>query len=89
MNFEQAWTDLKIDDLVRVSDGNPPPSNTTGTAYNAWRSHNFVGTLEEKIERNGWRYLKFEVLPSDVPENVVYLAYEVADGPNHTFVIQE
>lgn len=89
MIFEDAWN-LPTDTLVKVSNGLPPPStNTEGVPYNAWRSHNFTGTLEEKIERAGWRYLRFEVLSTTTPEQVVYLAYEIAEGQGHTFEVQD
>ena len=90
MTFEEIWNSVELETVVTISNGAPPPStNTQGIPYMAWRSHNFTGTLEEKINRNGWRYLKFEVLADTTPEAVVYLAYEVAENVTHQFTIQE
>lgn len=90
MTFEEVWNDDdNMDAVFVVRNGKPPPSaNTEGLPYKAWSTNNFTGTLEEKITRSGWRYLKFEVLPSDTGEHVEYLAYEIADGGTHTFEAQ-
>lgn len=88
MTFEEVWDTVAIDTVVTISDGTPPPTtNTQGPAYMGWFSHNFTGTLEEKIERGSWKYMKFEVLPIDTPEAVEYLAYEIVQGPGHTFEV--
>jgi hypothetical protein len=88
MTFEEVWNSIDLETVVTVSNGFPPPSsNTEGLPYKEWFSHNFTGTLEEKIDRNGWKYLRFEVDPTTTPVAVEYLAYEVAQGPGHSFEV--
>ena len=85
MDFEQAWNSLAVGDVVKVSDGTPPPStNTEGLPFRLWRSHNFVGELEEKIG-DGWRQMRFRLHEDASPEEVEYLAYTIADGSPETF----
>lgn len=84
--FTLVWDSIPLNTKMKVSDGLPPPStNTEGAPYNAWRSHNFIGTLEEKIQRNSWRYLKFEVDPTTTGDQMLYLAYDIAEGQGHNF----
>lgn len=89
MTFDDIWNNADLETLITVSKDGPPPSVTSGVAYQAWRSHNFTGTLEDKVTKNGWRYLRFEVLSDTTPDEVEYLAYEVADGLGHAFTIEE
>lgn len=88
MTFDEAW-DLAIDTVVTVRTGPPPSTNTEGYPYKAWKSHNFTGTLEEKITRDGWRYLRFEVNADETPEAVEYLAHEIPEGGAHSFITQD
>jgi hypothetical protein len=88
MTFEDIWNDIELETVIAVSNGRPPPStNIEGIPYKAWKSHNFTGTLEEKIERNNWRYLRFEVLNNETSDQVIYLAYEIPEGGLHTFTL--
>lgn len=83
--FQELWNS-PIGILVKVSNGEPPPSNVvTGIPYKQWKSHNFVGTFEEAFEETNWRYLKFALRNEDTPDNVEYMAYHIAEGGSHTF----
>lgn len=85
MDFSTAWN-LPIGTRLKVSNGVPPPStNKEGMPYRVWRSHNFVGTLEEKINFEGWRSLKIALDNNDTPDIVEYLAYSVQEDVFHTF----
>lgn len=86
MTFDEIWAAVETGAGLRVSNGLPPPSaNKLGIAYRSWASHNFNGTLRDKIERDGWRYLSIEVDPSTTGDEVEYLAHEIAEGPQHSF----
>jgi hypothetical protein len=90
MTFDDIWNGTELETVVAVNNGKPPPStNVEGIPYKAWKSHNFTGTLEEKVERDGWQYLRFEVLTSETPDQVAYLAYEIPKGGSHTFEVQD
>ena len=89
-SFQLTWDTIPLNTTIKVSDGNPPPStNKEGNPYKIWKSHNFIGTLEDKIDREGWRYLKFQVNNEFTPNPVDYLAYEVAETINHNYELVE
>jgi hypothetical protein len=66
---------------VTVSDGTPPPSaNVDGWPYKCWRSHNFSGTLAEKIDGPP------RSLRSTCPdESGSVIGYTVMEGAGHSF----
>lgn len=85
MTFDEFWTAANLGDALSVRDGTPSPSNVEGNPYKMWKSHNFDGILREKVTADGWRYLRIEVDPDETPEEVEFLAYDVAEGIGHTF----
>lgn len=85
INFAAAW-ELPLNTWVKVSDGTPPPSaNKEGNPYRAWKSHNFVGQIEERIDMDGWRSLKIVLDNDETPDVVDYMAYTIQEGVFHTF----
>ena len=66
---------------MNVSDGTPEPSNPAGVPWRAWRSHNFTGTLAEKID-GAPRAMRFELAPNDAG-NVI--GYTVLEAVPHSF----
>lgn len=92
MDFAGAWDALSVGDSVTVSDGTPPPSaNVDGWPYKCWRSHNFTGTLVEKIDPESApggppRSMRFELAPNE-DGNVI--GYQVVEGVGHSFTLGE
>jgi hypothetical protein len=80
MDFAEAWDTLAIGDEVTVSNGMPRPNNFDGIPYRMWVSHNFTGTLVEKIDGE-WRAMKFELPPS----LAFVIAFTVQEAIPHTF----
>lgn len=86
MNFAELWDSAEVGATVKVRNDMPPPSaNTEGEPYRAWRSHNFEGELEAKIDRDGWRFMRFKVDNTTTAIEVDYLAYEVSEAVPHQF----
>lgn len=82
MDFATAWTTFDIGASVKASDGMPPPStNTAGIPYQGWRSHNFTGTLVEKIDGD-FRAMRFELAPNELG-NVI--GFTLLEGVGHEF----
>lgn len=80
MTFEEAWDTLAIGDECAVSNAEPQPTNIFGDPFKAWRSHNFTGTLVEKIDGDQ-RAMRFELPPS-----LAYvIAFTVLEIVPHTF----
>jgi ribonucleotide reductase alpha subunit len=69
-----------VGDVVKVSDGTRAPSNQHGIPYRAWMSHNFTGTLVEKIDGD-LRAMRIEM----APEPGFTIAFDVSEEVYHTF----
>lgn len=82
MDFDQAWKTMDVGDQVKISNGRPPPSmNKQGKPFKAWRSHNFTGTIKQKIDGE-WRSM---VIMMDPDENGNQVGYTVQEGIGHVF----
>jgi hypothetical protein len=82
MDFSQAWDALAIGDAVSVSDGSPAPSaNVEGFPYKCWKSHNFSGTVAEKIDGPP-RAMRIDQEPDEAGSVVGYV---LAEGVGHSF----
>lgn len=82
MTFEEAWEAFSLGDVVKVSNGLPPPStNTEGIPYKAWMSHNFTGTLVAKNDSE-YRSMQFDKPPCPIGNVVGYI---IQEGIGHAF----
>lgn len=83
MDFATAWSTFLIGDPVAVSNDQPSPDMDESTqAMKIWRSHNFTGTLAEKIAGAN-RRMRFELAPN-ADGNII--GYSVAEDVPHSFV---
>ena len=80
MSFGAAFATFALGDSVVVANGNPEPSKSGGVPWRIWRSHNFTGTLIEKVEGVP-RQMVFQ-LPE---EGGVRTSYTIVDGLGHNF----
>lgn len=86
MDFATAWATLAIGDVVAVSNGQPHPgSKPASLSARIWASHNFTGTLAEKIDgdRQG---LRFELPPT---EGGSVIGFVVAADVPHEFALAD
>lgn len=84
MNFSEAWDTLSAGDSVAVSNGDPPPQALADSIpMRVWRSHNFTGTLVEKIDGSP-RLLRFN-LPLNAEGNTI--GFSVAEDVPHAFAL--
>lgn len=87
LTFEEVWELADLGIMLKVSNGQPPQGAPGSQLRNVWLSHNFTGNLEEKIEEDGWRYLKIATPDDPATVEVEYRAYTVADGGGHSFEV--
>lgn len=88
MNFGDAWTAFDIDDEVEVSNGRPPPFNTTGVAYRAWRSNNFTGTIVEKVD-GPYRVMRIRMVDPDFAPDAAdnAIIWTFVEGADQNFTV--
>lgn len=82
LDFATAWTSFAIGGSVTVSDGMPEPSKPEGMAWRLWRSHNFTGTLVEKLG-DAQRAMRFQL----AAVGGVQVSYDVAEAVAHQFEV--
>lgn len=80
LSFSSAFATLAIGSSITVANGLPEPTKTDGVPWRVWRSHNFTGTLVEKISGMP-RKIVFQ-LP---PDGNVHASYTVVEGLGHNF----
>ena len=80
MSFGATFASVEIGQEVIVSNGNPEPTKIGGVPWRIWRSHNFTGTLIEKVE--GVPRQMVIQLPE---EGGVRTSYTIVDGRGHNF----
>lgn len=81
MEFAQAWDSFSVGDVIVVANGEIEPGREAQpVAWAAWRSHNFSGTILEKIDGTP-RALRIE-LPERGGATLVYCPRE---GDGHRF----
>ena len=84
MTFEEVWDTVEIGMVITVSDGRSEPGGGLGSfRYNAWRSHNFSGSLVEKLEAGGSQPRRLRI--ADAASPAVNVLYDVAENVSHTF----
>lgn len=75
MNFAEALAAFSVGNYVAVSNGLPAPSAENILAFNAWRSHNFIGQLAAKDSVG--RTMAFDLYPHN-GASITYLCKESA-----------
>jgi hypothetical protein len=77
--FAEAWLAIEPGEEIRVCDGSIEPQLDDLQLRNAWRSHNHVGTLAEKIEG------PVRAIAVDVAIEAGTIRYAVSEAVPHTF----
>lgn len=83
ISFAECWDTAAPDMRVTVSDGMPEPTNPNGLPWRLWRSHNFTGSLKQKIAGSP-RRMVFELDPTAGAT----VSYEIIEGLGHSFAIE-
>lgn len=82
IGFAEIWDTSEIGDEVTVANGSPEPATGPDSLdHKVWRSHNFTGSVAEKIEGDV-RAMRID-LPANDAGNVV--GFVVCEGDGHSF----
>lgn len=81
IDFARAWVDLSLGDQVAVSNGLvEPATGADSLEHRIWRSHNFAGTVAEKIDGPP-RAMRIEF----EGEGGSLIGFTVTEGEGHSF----
>ncbi|HYD87104.1 MAG TPA: hypothetical protein VEA80_06505 [Vitreimonas sp.] len=85
MTFDDIFAAAPIGARLAVSDGRPQPPERAVQRLRAWRSHNFEGPLEEKLEASESQPRRLKIRAVD--QLGLTVSYTVAENVEHTFTL--
>jgi hypothetical protein len=85
MNFDEIFAAAEIGQAISVSNGRPQPPEKAVQRLREWRSHNFSGPLEEKLDATDTAPRRLKIKAVDTPG--LSVSYVVAEGIGHTFAL--